>query len=174
MPAEPTQNGLKTFSMHAYESSSSDAIEGLRAERNASLAIRGDVTSPDSDVDPETAARRLLDQAMSSDAVPSLTAPVSNGATSDFRTINTETVPLTGTRVVKFRQTVNGIPVYGSLVSVELDEDNSLVSMDSALGEPAGVNPIATISPAAALTAAKAARGGYKPNLTGVIPRLNY
>jgi Zn-dependent metalloprotease len=174
MPAEPTQNGLKTFSMHAYESSSSAAMEGLRAERNASLAIRGDATSSDSDVDPETAARRLLNQALASDAVPSLTAPVANGATSDFRTINTETVPLTGTRVVKFRQMVNGIPVYGSLVSVELDEDNSLVSMDSALGEPAGVNPIATISPAAALTAAKAARGGYKPTLTGVIPRLNY
>jgi Zn-dependent metalloprotease len=174
MPAEPTENGLKTFSMHAFESSSSDAIEGLRAERNASLAIRGDVTGPDSDMDPETVARRLLNQALASDAVPSLTAPVANSATSEFRTINTETVPLTGTRVVKFRQMVNGIPVYGSLVSVELDEGNSLVSIDSALGEPAGVNPIAKISPAAALAAAKAAPGGYKPNLTGVIPRLNY
>ena len=104
MPVEPTENGLKSFSMHAFESSSSEAMEGLRAERNASLAIRGDVTGPDSDVDPETAARRLLNQALASDAVPSLTAPVANGPTSEFRTINTGTVPLTGTRVVKFRQ----------------------------------------------------------------------
>jgi Zn-dependent metalloprotease len=174
MPAGPTQNGLKTFSMHALESSSSDAMEGLRDERNASLAIRGDVTGRDSDMDPETAARQLLNQALTSDAVPSLTAPVANGATSEFRTINTETVPLTGTRVVKFRQMVNGIPVYGSLVSVELDEDNSLLSIDSALGEPADINPIAKVSPAAALAAAEAGPGGYKPNLTGVIPRLNY
>jgi Zn-dependent metalloprotease len=88
---------------------------------------------------------------------------VANGATSQFKTIGTETVPLTGTRTVKFRQTVNDIPVYGSLVTVELDSDNSLVGIDSALGEPEDVDPVATISPATALTAAAAAPDGYAP-----------
>jgi Zn-dependent metalloprotease len=128
----------------------------------------------ESDLDPETAARRLLDQALASEAVPSLTAPVANGTTSQFKTIGTETVPLTGTRTVKFRQMVNDIPVYGSLVTVELDDGNNLVGIDSALGEPEGVDPVATVSPANALAAAEAAPDGYAPRLTGVIPRLSY
>jgi Zn-dependent metalloprotease len=126
------------------------------------------------DLDPETAARRFLNQALASEAVPSLTAPVSDGATSQFKTIGTETVPLTGTRIVKFRQTVNGIPVYGSLVTVELDDDNSLVGIDSTLGEPEGVDPVAAISPAEARAAAEAAPDGYTPTLTGIVPVLDY
>ena len=50
-----------------------------------------------------------------------------------FKTIGTETIPLTNTRTVKFRQTVNDIPVYGSLVTVEIDVGNNLVSIDTAL-----------------------------------------
>ena len=92
-------------------------------------------------LDPETAARRFLDQALASPAVPSLAAPVANGATSEFKTIGTETVPLTGTKTVKFRQTLHGIPVYGSLVTVEVEDDNSLIAIDSALGTPDGRRP---------------------------------
>ena len=84
--------------------------------------------------------------------------------------IGTETIPLTGTRTVKSRQTVNDIPICGSLVTVELDEDNQLVSIDSALGEPEGVDPVATVSPAAAMAAAAAAPDGYAPDLAGVVP----
>jgi len=75
---------------------------------------------------------------------------------------------------VKFRQTVNNIPVYGSLVTVEIDDSNNLLSIDTALGEPEGVDPVATVSPADALTAAAAAPDGYEPKLNGVVPRLNY
>ncbi len=126
------------------------------------------------DLDPETAARRFLDQALASAAVPSFSAPVADGVASQFKAIGTETIPLTETRTVKFRQTVNGIPVYGSLVTVELDSENRLVGVDSALGEPEGVDPVAAVSPAAALAAAAAAPDGYAPDLTGVVPRLNY
>ncbi|TCO43638.1 bacillolysin/neutral peptidase B [Kribbella antiqua] len=166
MPSE-TGNGLITFSVHTADESSSGAIEQLTEERAAYAGV-----VPEGDVDPETAARRFLDQAVVSDSVPSLTAPADDGA--QFKTIGTETVPLTGTRTVKFRQIVHDIPVYGSLVTVELDEDNSLVGIDVATGEPEGVDPVAKVSPADALTAADAAPDGYQPDLTGVVPRLNY
>jgi Zn-dependent metalloprotease len=173
MPSEQSNNGLTTFSMHAFDESSSGTIEELQNEHTNYAGIQPEGAEREN-VDPETAARRFLDQALTSDAVPSLNAPTADGATSQFRTINTETVPLTGTRVVKFRQTLNDIPVYGSLVTVELDEGNNLISIDSTIGEPEGVDPVASVSPAAALNAAAAAPDGYAPRLTGVVPRLNY
>ncbi len=171
MPTEQTDNGLAMFSLHTSEESSSDVVDRLQEERQAYAGVAAE---SESELDPETAARRYLDQALDSAAVPSLTAPVASGATSKFKTINTETVPLTGTRTVKFRQTLNDIPIYGSLVTIELDDANNLVSIDSALGEPEGVNPIADISPAQAVAVCEAAPGGYAPSLTGVVPRLNY
>ena len=175
MPNEQTAgNGLSTFSLHAFDESSSGAIEQLQEERAAYPGVAPEGAESERDVDPETAARRFLGQALASAAVPSFIAPVANGVTSQFKTIGTETIPLTGTRTVKFRQTVNDIPVYGSLVTVELDSANNLLSIDSALGEPEGVDPVATVSPAAGLTAVAAAPDGYEPDLAGVVPRLNY
>lgn len=172
-PAEQG-NGLTRFSLHAYDESSAGVMERLAAERAAAPALRPEGADVPGAVDPETAARRYLDQALASPAVPSLTAPVADGTTSRFKTIGTETVALTGTTIVKFRQAVGDVPIYGSLVTVELDEDNDLVSLDSALGEPAGVDPVARVAPAAALTAAAEAPDGYTPQLAGVVPRLHY
>jgi Zn-dependent metalloprotease len=175
MPSEEgTGNGLTTFSMHASDESSSGVVEQLQQERPPYRGVASDVGERESDLDPETAARRFLEQALASEAVPSLLTPVANGVASDFKTIGTETIPLTNTRTVKFRQTVNDIPVYGSLVTVEIDDTNNLVSIDTALGEPEGVDPIATVSPAEARAAAATAPDGYAPKLNGVVPRLNY
>ncbi|MER7246944.1 M4 family metallopeptidase [Kribbella sp. NPDC000426] len=167
-------NGLNSFSLHAADESSAGAIEELAAERSAYPGLRPLGADRESDLDPETAARRFLDQAVASTAVPSLTAPEDNGTVAQFKTIGTETVPLTETRTVKFRQMFHDIPVYGSLVTVELDDTNSLVGIDAALGEPKNVDPVASVSPADVLRAAAAAQDGYRPNLTGVVPRQNY
>jgi Zn-dependent metalloprotease len=175
MPTEQsTGNGLTTLSIHASDESSSGAVEQLQEERPPYPGLAPQGGERESVLDSETAARRYLEQALSSQAVPSLTAPVANGVTSEFKTLGTETIPLTKTRTVKFRQMVNGIPVYGSLVTVEIDDDKNLVGIDTALGEPDGVDPVATVSPADALTAAAAAPDGYEPKLKGVVPRLNY
>jgi len=172
MPIEPSAgNGLTSASLHALDQAGHGAVEQLLQDRASYAGVRAEGMGP---VDPETAARRFLDQALASPAVPSLAAPVANGATSEFKTIGTETVPLTGTKVVKFRQTLHGIPVYGSLVTVEVEDDNSLIAIDSALGTPDGVDPVATIAPSAALAVAAAAPDGYTPNLAGVVPKLNY
>jgi Zn-dependent metalloprotease len=171
MPTEQ-RNGLTQFSLHAYDDAASGTLAALAAEGDAGAARPRAQNL--ADVDPETAARRHLDQALASPAIASLNAPEVNGTASDFKTIGTETVPLTGTRTVKFRQSVANIPIYGSLVTVELENDNSLVSIDSALGEPQGVDAVAAVSPADASKAAAAAPDGYTPDLKGIAPKLNY
>ena len=116
-------------------------------------------------------AKRYLAQALESSSVPAFTTPQTSAAT-EFRSLGTETIPLTGTRVVKFRQTVGRVPLYGSLVTVELDEDNNLVSLSSAIGEPQGVDPVAKIAPARAVEVVDARPGTRK--LDGVVPGLHY
>jgi Zn-dependent metalloprotease len=166
--------GMTTFSMHAFDDASGGVVDQLQSAEGGYAGVLPPGAA-DAAVDPETAARRFLDRALASDAVPALTAPAADdGRSSDFLLINTETVRLTGTRMVKFRQTLHDIPVYGSLVSVELDDDNNLVGIDSTLGEPTGVDPVAEVSPAAALRSAADARDGYTPALAGVVPRLSY
>lgn len=167
-------NGLSTFSLHAFDASSSDTMEQLQQERAAYSTVRPEGFAYERELDPETVARRYLDQALASEAVPSFEAPVVNGVTSRFTSLGTETIPLTDTRTVKFRQTLNDIPVYGSLVTVELDKVNDLVTVDAALGTPEGVDPVAAVSPAEALSAAAAAPSGFVPDLSRAVPRLHH
>jgi Zn-dependent metalloprotease len=60
------------------------------------------------------------------------------------------------------------------LVTVELDETNNLVSINSAVGEPNQVSPVARISPAEALKAVEKHPGYRKHDLGKSAPRLNY
>lgn len=175
MPDEPSAtNGLSAFSVHAFDEAASGVVDQLRPESDDVGHYRLAGADPGTAMDPETAARDYLDRALASTATPTFTSPAVDGATSRFKTIGTETVPLTGTRTVKFRQTINDIPVYGSLVTVELDDANNLVGLDSAVGEPSGVDPVAGVAPARALAVVAAAPDGYVPDLGGVVPRLNY
>ena len=140
-------NGMKAFSMHLYDASTAPLFAKLAEERKASPALSFAGAAGVASLDPETAASRYLRQALASNTVRGLTAPKPSGVESQFKSLGTETVPLTGTKTVKFRQTVGGIPVYGSLVTVELDDANSMVSLNSSLGTPLGVDPVAKIAP---------------------------
>lgn len=165
-------NGLKSFSIHTADEAERQTFSALAEERASLPAFNAALISLDT-VDPETAARRYLDQALASDHVAAFTVPSSDVARSEFKLIGTETVPLTGTRTVKFRQTFNTIPVYGSLVTVELDEENGLVSISSTLGDPDCVSSIARISAADAAAAVKV-KPPFKKQLNGISPRLTY
>jgi Zn-dependent metalloprotease len=165
-------NGLTRFSMHALDKKSARQFEALKSERRGYAGFAGAPTKV-ADMDPESAARLYLKQALESDAVPGFTAPVADGAESEYRSLGTEAIPLTGTTMVKFRQQMNQIPVYGSLVSVELDEHNELLSISSAAGKPAKVDPVARISPAEAMAIVEKAPGLTKV-LDGITPQLNY
>src|SRR5437764_12092749 len=108
---KPVENGLKAFSIHSNNEASKPAMAALSAEEAAhpsfAFAAAAGVTS----VDPETAARRYLDQALGSPAVRGFTAPVADQVPSEFKSLGTESIPLTGTTIVKFRQNFSKIPV---------------------------------------------------------------
>ena len=57
-------------------------------------------------LDPEASARQYLERSFASDRRQSLARPVTDPGASEFRSLGAEAVPLTGTTMVKFRQSV--------------------------------------------------------------------
>jgi Zn-dependent metalloprotease len=164
---------MQVFALHALDRAAAPVLAQLRKESESApqFSLAGAAGVPQ--LDPETAAKGYLQQALASPSLPRFTAPSADSSPSDFRSLGTETVPLTGTRTVKFRQQFNRIPVYGSLVTVELDENNNLVSLNSSIAEPSGVSPVAKISPADALKSIDA-YPGYRKQTRGKVPQLHY
>ena len=141
------ENGLKTFAMHSGDEEQGPTVTTISEELESAASARSLGFEPEN-LDPETVARRYLDQMIASPTVPDLTATTADASGEQYQTIGVETVPLTGTKVVKFAQYIHKIPVYGSLITVELEEDNSLLAVNSAMGDPVGVDPVASLSPA--------------------------
>ncbi len=170
---KPSENGLEMFSLHSKNAASKPAITELRTTRSSNPSFAFADAAGMATVDPETAARNYLDQALASTATAGFTAPVADAVACEFKSLGTESIALTGTTVVKFRQNFSKIPVYGSLVAVELDASNHLLGISSALGTPSALNPIAKISAADAIESAQAYPGHTK-DMSQVVPRLNY
>jgi Zn-dependent metalloprotease len=170
---DETSNGLRNFSLHAFDRKDASKLAKLTKERDDFPAFS--LTGPENvaHLDSETVAKRYLAQALQSPSLPSFTAPKPDGVTSEFRSLGTETVPSTKTTIVKFRQTLGQIPVYGSLVTVELDRANNLVSLNSSLGEPKGVSAVARIATVDAVKAVEK-YPGYKKELANIVPQLMY
>jgi Zn-dependent metalloprotease len=164
-------NGFKAVAMHITEENGRRTFAALKADRPAASVFSHPACQPDY-LDPESAAKRILEHAFASKAMPLLNAPKIDGTESDFKSLGVETVPLTGTKVVKFRQQVKGIPVFGSLVSVELDDHNEIVSLNSNMAEPNLPSYIARISPHQVLKRI-AAKAGYGRDLPEGMPTLN-
>jgi len=165
------KNGFTIVAMHITEENGRRIFAALKADRRAASVFSHPACQPDN-LDSESAAKRILEHAFASKAMPSLNAPRIDGTESDFKSLGVETVPLTGTTVVKFRQTVKGIPVFGSLVSVELDVHNEMVSLNSTIAEPKLPSYVARISPYQVLRRI-AAIAGYGRELPEGIPTLN-
>ena len=168
-----TGNGLLNFSMHAFDQSDASTLAQLTQERAEFSAFSLEGPTNVAQLDPETVAKCYLAQALQSSTIPTFTAPESNGLKSEFKSLGTVTVPVTGTTTVKFRQTLGSIPVYGSLITIELDKAHNLVSLTSSIGEPEGVSPIARRAPAAAVKAVER-YPEFKKQLVNIVPQLMY
>lgn len=153
---EVARNGLRSFAFHRGDEDAADVLDSIRpqfrVQRAAGARLSATAaTRTVSSLDAETAARHYLTNALASEQLPTFTAGGAEGEQSDFKLLTVEAVPLTGTQVVKFCQYYRRMPVYGSLVAVELDKKNELVSINSTLTEPTNVDPVAGVSPAEAL-----------------------
>jgi len=169
--APASGRAFKCLAMHVTEAKGRHTFAALRAERATSAAESLAATRPHN-LDPESAAKRILAHTLESGAAADLTAPKVGATESTFKSLGVEAVPLTGTSIVKFRQQLRGIPVYGSLVTVELDENNEIVSLNSNLAMPDVASFVAKVSPHDALKRA-GAEAGYGRALPDVTPMLN-
>lgn len=160
-------NGLRSFAIHGQETSADPR------RRSAFAAAAAAPAMPLGDVSAETAAQHYLKQSLESSAIPAFSAPAASGVASEFKSLGVEVVPLTDTQTVKFRQHYRKIPVYGSLVTVELDKTNNLVSINSSLGDPVDVDHVARVSPSQVVEAIRKA-AGYADGALDVAPRLVY
>lgn len=167
------KNGLRGFAIDVSQKAGRKALAHVEAAPGGARSMASGLGVDLKTLDPETAAKTHLVQALASDELAAFSRPRTESADSEFKSLGSEAVPLTGTVVVKFCQRFHKIPVYGSLVTVELDKDNGLLGINSTMGSPSGVSHVAKISPAQALAvAAKAA--GARASALPQTPRLYY
>ena len=116
-------NGLKGFSLHSTDANAAPAINAVGAELMAASA--GGATFAPTSMDPESAARQFLNQALRSQEVPGFTLAGRTSDDTEFRSLGTDASPLTRSTIVKFRQFYRKVPVYGSLVTVDWASETS-------------------------------------------------
>jgi Zn-dependent metalloprotease len=165
--------GLSGFLLDSSDTAGKAAFASLAKTRPVFRGFAAGTALNLKKMDPESAALTHLDQALESDSVKKFVRPKIETAESEFKSLGCEAMPLTRTMLVKFRQHFNKIPVYGSLVTVELDKNNECLAINSSLGIPERVNHIASVSPAEALKVVSKACGQTLKSLNQT-PRLYY
>ncbi|MEW8026921.1 MAG: M4 family metallopeptidase [Candidatus Thiodiazotropha sp.] len=159
-------SGLKSFTIHQMDYPDAATFRAMSVDGLTKTAIDKSTSSA------EAAAQQYLSAALGNPTLPSFNAADVNGAEAEFKSLGVEQIPFTKTQTVKFRQYYRKIPVYGSIVTVEVDQENSLVSLNSSVGEPANVDNQAAIAPKHALAIIR-----EDANRTGHLdatPRLYY
>jgi Zn-dependent metalloprotease len=161
-------NGLKTFAMHANDRKGPlFAVPALGDLGSSAMSIDIDKVSA------TAAARQYLQRELANNQIPQFAAPEVNGVSAEFKSLSSDVEPLTDSRIVKFRQYYNKIPVYGTLVTVEMGKNNEFISINSALGNPVDVDHLARISPQQAVEKVRQT-AGYDLQPLNVTPRLVY
>ncbi|MFL4975148.1 MAG: M4 family metallopeptidase [Microvirga sp.] len=166
------RDAFKPFHLHVTEPEGRKALRTLRNERRKLPAFALNATEAGV-LNSETAAIQILQQALDSASLPHFVPPKVGETESGFKSLGVETVLLTGTKFVKFRQHVHGIPVYGSLVAVELDGAYECVSFDANLATPDDCGRLAKVSPLEA-SRAVAKEAGYRAEEPPATPTLTY
>ena len=133
--------------------------DDLRASGIRPLVLRGGGRPRGAEAAPtfnndESAARFHLSQLLERDTRPTLrglTAPESPAVMPDLSLRDRQDSPLTNTLTVRFVQTKDSIPVFGSRAVVEMDRNRELLAVDATLAKVEGVPHMAALSPAEAL-----------------------
>ena len=157
------RKGWRSYGFHVEERT--NALTSVRSDP-APPAEASDVVS-DADAGPESTARSYLYGVFADEALPEISNPNVDGESSTFELADTNYSEITGNRIVRFNQSLKGVRIYGSSVTVELDQNNELVALNSALGEPQSVAPTPTISSA---DAQNIVRGFANPPVDFALP----
>lgn len=149
-------NKFHSLTFHVHNKQDEELREvGVRptAMRGAGRPRAADDPIPTFSSD-EAAARFYLNGVLLKDereSVRGLTAPERPEIVPDLRLVSKADAPLTKTRVLRFQQTRDQVPVFGSRAIVELDLNNDLVSISADFAEVDDISSIADLSPKEAL-----------------------
>jgi Zn-dependent metalloprotease len=145
-------NGLLSFTIHGGDDNERAIREVNDSFRTASKNMVSGTKMKAQDI-----ARSLMDRAMASQAqsLKGFNRPMAKDSKLDFKPIQVEEIPFTGNKLVKFRQTINGISVYGSVINVEVDKETNLASLNSSIAPEIDVDTVAKISPGNAIKIAE-------------------
>ncbi len=93
----------------------------------------------------EESLKKIL---LEAEPIRSFVEPKIHSVQSEFERVGApQKLDFTNTHIVKFRQKYKNIPVYGALVTVEVDEENELLAINSAIGDPNGIDPSPKFEP---------------------------
>ncbi len=145
-------NGLSNIRLHRGAVGSEDGLAKMLAPEE------GEVKQI-SEADPETAARRYLNMVVGTGSTLTALHDEVNDQSPEYKYLGVDKIPFTKSQHVKFRQHHRKIPIYGSLVTVELGENNDFVSINTSVGNPANIDPVANLSPAQAMQKVKKIAG---------------
>ncbi|MFJ8691944.1 M4 family metallopeptidase [Streptomyces roseolilacinus] len=98
---------------------------------------------------PASAARFYLSEMLQEQPQPELRSVIREDRPDrvpDLALLDERTQEATATTIVRFEQTHDEIPVFGTAALVEVDRGNRLVSLDCRLGEVGGVSPVPELS----------------------------
>ncbi|HEX6687708.1 MAG TPA: M4 family metallopeptidase [Solirubrobacterales bacterium] len=165
--------GLERFHFHVAEQPQADVealpqFQGLRGP-----TVDGVEVGFASD---ESAARHFIGQILIDDDRPAMrgiSAPRRPEVVPDLQLESVKELPGTESRLVRFDQTKESIPVFGGHAVCELTADRGLVSASGEVAEVTDVSPIATLAQADALkslaehlgVSAESIEGGQPPEL---------
>ena len=102
----------------------------------------------------EAAARYYLGKVLAEDGRPrvrGLAAEDQAKAVPDVRMTSSQHLHLTKTRLVRFDQTMDSIPIFGSRLNVEMDENRELIDVVGEVAHVTGVSSMPSLSPKDAL-----------------------
>ena len=146
------RNGLTSIRLHR-------GVQGAEADLAGLTAIAGPEAKRMAAVDPETSARRYLNMVVGTGSTLSRLHETVNDQRPEYKYLGVDKIPFTNSQHVKFRQYHRKIPIYGSLVTVELSPNNEFISINTSIGYPANIDPIAKLSPSDALRKVKKLAG---------------
>jgi bacillolysin len=172
-------SALETFHYHVAEDAERD-----RAEARSAESFRPEL-SAEADTDAtsvrftsnEAAARYYLDELLQSDERPALRSVLESESPERVPGLVVESErdlrPL-GTHQVRFAQTHQAIPIFGTSAVVELTQGRDLVSVSAQLDEVTGVDAVESLSRAEALRKVEEYTGTTIPAEAGVSGRLTF
>lgn len=146
--ADPPIEPFRSFTFHVKEDDRSQKL-ARRLSPGPALGRRMDRAprSAMASLDEESVARLYLRALLESDELDLPTHDPDDPSAPGFRRLGVSRVSETGHRVVKFRQTYRGVPVYGTLITVELSAVNYLRAITWNRADPGELDPLARLSP---------------------------